>query len=88
MQEYTIRYFFQALLENLMNLKLITNAGKMGKLFDRTNLRVPNGCSNFGLLEFDQMESSTSGGMEEDDYEQEENGLEISPWIPSKKHRS
>ncbi len=62
----------------------MTNAGKMGKLFDRTNLKVPNGCSNFGLLEFDQMESSTSGGTEEDEDEDEENnGLEISPWIPS-----
>ena len=58
----------------------------MGKLFDRTNLKVPNGCSNFGLLELDQMESSTSGGTEEDDDDEEENnGLEISPWIPSKK---
>ena len=56
----------------------------MGKLFDRTNLKVPNNCSNFGLLEFDQMESSTSGGTDEDD-DEEENGLEISPWIPSEE---
>ena len=63
-------------------MKLIVNAGKMGKLFDRTDLKVPVGQTCFGLLEFDQMESATSGGIE-DGEDEEESDLEIHPWIPS-----
>ena len=54
----------------------------MGKLFDRTDLKVPVGQTCFGLLEFDQMESATSGGIE-DGEDEEEADLEIHPWIPS-----
>ena len=79
--EKYIFMIFQTLLGSLHFLKLIGNAGKMGKLFDRTDLKMPVGQTCFGLLEFDQMESATSGGIEEDD---EESDLEIHPWIPGK----
>jgi hypothetical protein len=74
----------QILLENLHFLKLIGNAGKMGKLFDQTELKIPFGQTCFGLVEFDQMESATSGGVEEEEEENEDSDLEIHPWIPSK----
>ncbi len=79
----------QVLIENLLNLKVIVNAGKMGKLFDQPNLKVPNGL--FELLEFDQMESANSGRSEEEEDDEDGNDdpeLHIRPWIPSKNYKS
>jgi hypothetical protein len=43
------------LVENLSNLRLLRNAGKLGKLFDEVDVKVPAGLSHFRLVEFDQV---------------------------------
>ena len=55
------------LIENLRFLELIENQGKMGVLLQRRKLELKGGQEFFRLKEFCQMESVSSGGLEEDE---------------------
>ena len=56
----------RVLIENLPRLELIENQGKMGVMLQIQHLKVPKEQNHFLLKEFSQMESVTSGGLDED----------------------
>ena len=68
----------RSLIENLPKLELIENQGKMG-----TMLQVQNLSSTYNLREFSQLESTTSGGLEESELI-DNFGEEVQGWSPSK----
>ena len=68
----------RSLIENLPKLELIENQGKMG-----TMLQVQNLPSTYNLREFSQLESTTSGELEESEI-LDNFGEEIQGWSPSK----
>ena len=57
----------RVLIENLPLLEVIENQGKMGVMLQNQHLVLPPGQNKFLLKEFSQMESITSGGLEEGD---------------------
>ena len=59
----------RVLIENLPRLELIENQGKMGVMLQIQHLKVPQEQNHFLLKEFSQMESVTSGGLDEDGVE-------------------
>ena len=61
----------RALLENLIHLEVIENQGKMGAMVSDKHLKVPLGQQHFKLKQFCQTESITSGGIDEDNQEEE-----------------
>lgn len=62
----------RVLIENLPCLELIENQGKMGVMLQVQHLQLPEGQCHFKLKEFTQMESMTSGGLEENEEVQSE----------------
>jgi len=74
----------RVLIENLPRLEVIENQGKMGVMLQNQHLVLPTGQKHFLLKEFCQMESVTSGGLEDDEVE---NNLdeEMTSWCPTKE---
>ena len=59
----------RVLIENLPRLELIENQGKMGVMLQIQHLKLQQDQNHFLLKEFSQMESVTSGGLDEDGVE-------------------
>ena len=56
---------------------MIENQGKMGVMLQNQHLVLPTGQKHFLLKEFCQMESVTSGGLEDDEVENNLDGKQV-----------
>jgi hypothetical protein len=72
----------RVLIEHLPILELIQNQGKMGVMISFKHLELPPGQDHFNLKEFGQLESLSSGGLDEDLHEDPNFG-EVQGWTPS-----
>ena len=70
------------LIENLIFLEIINNQCKMGTMISERLLTNQYGQDHFALKEFSQLESTTSGRI--DETENEITG-EVQGWIPDEK---
>ena len=72
----------RVLIENLLFLEIVNNQCKMGTMISERLLTNQYGQDHFALKEFSQLESTTSGRI--DETENEITG-EVQGWIPDEK---
>ena len=81
---FVTSFGIRSLLEHLPHIEQIDHSGEMGQVFDNGPLEIKFDEMHTNISHFSQMESLSSGSIENED---EDDWGELRPWIPCQGKR-